>query len=261
MNWLRRNAVGLSAGIGLVLLALNWAITLAPGSTTPIRYGPAIFATVLAVLLVSQAVILQDRVPHFAPAHLTELKEISLQVRGRSMTDDPFLVTEARERLMLTAHFPIIATLLRKSEKLRAEDHAAREAVKRRATDTESSLGLAGDGAFAKLLHQVAWQRATGGGLNARFVADWKPQGGSIKVKSPETQQLMDMATYQNDAERDLLVHSLNTALDETSRWKETKHWNKVFEELRKTRNELSAALSAVVYMQVLRNYCDYCRP
>lgn len=261
MNWLRRNAVGLSAGIGLVLLALNWAITLAPVSTTPVRYGPAIFATVLAVLLVSEAVILQDRVPHFSPEHLAEIKELSLQIRGRSMTDTPFMANEARERHMLTAHFPKIGTLLRKSEKFRAKDGVARNAVERRADSVEKELQLGGDGAFAKMLFQISWQRATGGGLNAPFVVNWKPEAGSIKIKSPKTQELTDLATYRDDVDRDLLVKKLNAALDATSRWKETRRWYSVYEKLRRSRNELSEALGAVFYMQVLRNYCEYCGP
>jgi hypothetical protein len=78
-------------------------------------------------------------------------------------------------------------------------------------------------------------------------------------IKSQETKQLIELATYQTDGERDQIVERLNRAVDGTSRWKETKQWFKVYRELKKTRKELSEELSSIAHMQVLRRHCEYC--
>jgi hypothetical protein len=251
LNWVRRNSAVIGLAAGVLLAILNWTLTFAPVGNLPARYAPAIFTTLSVGVIVWLVIVLQSRSPSFTPAHLNEIKELALQVGARSMTDTPFMANEVRERHTLTAHFPKIAALLRKSKKLLAEDGAARKAVRRRASKVEKRLGLKGGGAFADTIFQACWVRATGGGLNAPFVVDWKPQDGAIKVRWPkEQQELIEMATYGTEAERDLLLQRLNAAVDETRRWKETKRWNRVYAKLRMARLELSESLTAVVYMQ-----------
>jgi hypothetical protein len=106
------------------------------------------------------------------------------------MTDEPFMANEVRERHMLTAHFPKLAALLRRSVKLRASNNKARKATERRAVDVERKVAIKGEGAFAYILSKAAWYRATGGGLDAPYVVDWAPANGSLMIKSPETKKL-----------------------------------------------------------------------
>lgn len=193
--------------------------------------------------------------------HLAEIQTIARRLvqGGLGRPDLAFGPDPERERHMLASHFPKTVEPLRRWSELHHKLSEADDAVRERAQSVEAGMGGKVTGLWSAL-HDAAWVRATGGGPSHPWIQpSVRAENGRILVASLRNQQPTVVAYYADEAEREALLRRIQEAVNGVGGWRETRDWEKAWQEAARARHNLSEALGEIQHTHVLRGQCHYC--